>query len=91
VKLEVVLIIQEIHQLIQGANMRFEYLPPYSPDYNPIEFIFSVIKAVLKGKHQPNGNETPQQLTMHAMQTAMKVVTRHIAKSQFHFYQIHVD
>jgi len=76
-KLEVVLIIQEIHRLIRGANMRFEYLPLYSPDYNPIEFTFSIIKAVLKGKHQPNGNETPQQLAMHAMQTAMKVVTTH--------------
>jgi len=71
--------------------MRFEYLPPYSPDYNPIEFTFSVIKAALKGKHQPNGNETPKELTMHVMQTAMKVVMRDIAESQFRFCQIHVD
>jgi hypothetical protein len=26
---------------------RVEYLPPYSPDYNPIEQAFSVIKAHL--------------------------------------------
>jgi transposase len=25
--------------------MRCEFLPPYSPDYNPIEFAFSAIKA----------------------------------------------
>lgn len=27
--------------------MRLEYLPPYSPDYNPIEEAFSSIKAHL--------------------------------------------
>jgi len=25
--------------------MRYEFLPPYSPDYNPIELAFSAIKA----------------------------------------------
>jgi hypothetical protein len=28
--------------------MRLEYLPPYSPDYNPIEQAFSAIKAHLR-------------------------------------------
>jgi len=46
---------------------------------------------VLKGKHQPDENETLQELTVHAMQTAMKVVTRDIAKCQFRFCQNHVD
>ena len=46
VKLKVVLIVQEIHRLIRGTNMRFEYLPPYSPDYNPIEFTFSAVFAI---------------------------------------------
>lgn len=27
---------------------RIEYLPPYSPDYNPIEQAFSAIKSYLK-------------------------------------------
>jgi len=25
--------------------MQYEFLPPYSPDYNPIELAFSAIKA----------------------------------------------
>jgi len=29
------------------AGCRIEYLPPYSPDFNPIEQAFSVIKAYL--------------------------------------------
>ncbi len=28
--------------------MRVEFLPPYSPDYNPIEQVFLVIKARLQ-------------------------------------------
>ncbi len=28
--------------------MRVEFLPPYSPDYNPIEQAFSVIKSRLR-------------------------------------------
>jgi transposase len=28
--------------------MRSEFLPPYSPDYNPIELAFSAIKAELR-------------------------------------------
>jgi DDE superfamily endonuclease len=29
-------------------GMRYEFLPPYSPDYNPIEHAFSAIKAYLR-------------------------------------------
>ena len=28
--------------------MRYEFLPPYSPDYNPIELTFSAIKANIR-------------------------------------------
>ncbi|KAF8574857.1 hypothetical protein K439DRAFT_1282235, partial [Ramaria rubella] len=28
--------------------MHIEFLPPYSPDYNPIELAFSAIKAHIK-------------------------------------------
>ena len=28
--------------------MRYEFLPPYSPDYNPIELTFSAIKAKIR-------------------------------------------
>ena len=29
------------------SGMRYEFLPPYSPDYNPIKFAFSYIKGVI--------------------------------------------
>jgi transposase len=37
--------------LIQYAGVRIEYLPPYSPDLNPIEEAFSKIKHFLR-RHQ---------------------------------------
>lgn len=30
------------------SGCRIEYLPPYSPDYQPVELAFSVIKAHLR-------------------------------------------
>src|SRR6266481_8275610 len=29
-------------------RMQYEFLPPYSPDYNPIELVFSYIKGVIQ-------------------------------------------
>ena len=33
-----------------ARGMRCEFLPPYSPDYNPIELAFSKFKTHVKGK-----------------------------------------
>ena len=37
-----------ITQLIENAGATLWYLPPYSPDYNPIEQMWSKVKATLK-------------------------------------------
>lgn len=37
-----------IRQLIESVGARLEYLPPYSPDLNPIELCWSKIKTVLR-------------------------------------------
>lgn len=37
-----------VRETIEGAGARLIYLPPYSPDFNPIEKAFSQIKAHLK-------------------------------------------
>jgi len=34
--------------MITNAGAKLEFLPPYSPDYNPIEYSFSVLKRHLK-------------------------------------------
>ena len=35
-------------QVSTGRGMRYEFLPPYSPDYNPIEPAFSKIKKFIQ-------------------------------------------
>jgi transposase len=37
-----------VEQLIKSAGAELRYLPPYSPDMNPIEKAFSKLKAYLR-------------------------------------------
>ena len=37
-----------VRQAIENAEANLLYLPPYSPDFNPIEMAFSKLKAALK-------------------------------------------
>ena len=37
-----------IREAIEAAGAEMVFLPPYSPDFNPIEMAFSKIKALLK-------------------------------------------
>jgi transposase len=37
-----------VRQLIETAGARLLYLPPYSPDFNPIEKAFAKLKALLR-------------------------------------------
>lgn len=39
---------QRTHELIEAAGAELAYLPPYSPDLNPIEMVFSKIKQLLR-------------------------------------------
>ena len=44
-----------VRELCERAGVRLEYLPPYSPDYNPIEKSFKVLKSWLK-RHAADGD-----------------------------------
>jgi transposase len=37
-----------VRQAIEAAGARLLYLPPYSPDFNPIELAFAKLKALLR-------------------------------------------
>jgi transposase len=39
---------QRVRQLIEAAGATLLYLPPYSPDFNPIENAFANLKALLR-------------------------------------------
>jgi transposase len=44
--------IRGVREAIQAAGARLVYLPPYSPDFNPIEPMWSKIKQILRS-HDP--------------------------------------
>ena len=44
--------IRGVREAIQAAGARLLYLPPYSPDFNPIEPMWSKIKQILRS-HAP--------------------------------------
>ncbi len=37
-----------MREIIEKADARLLYLPPYSPDLNPIEMMFAKLKALLR-------------------------------------------
>jgi len=40
--------VEGVRQMIEAAGATLRYLPPYSPDLNPIEKSYSVFKAFLR-------------------------------------------
>jgi transposase len=49
--------IQGVHEAIEAVGARLLYLPPYSPDFNPIEPMWSKIKQILRGHDPRTENE----------------------------------
>ncbi|KAA1074206.1 hypothetical protein PGTUg99_050020 [Puccinia graminis f. sp. tritici] len=45
-----------IQEICEANHVLLIYLPPYSPDFNPIEKVFSVLKSCLKRAQILNGN-----------------------------------
>jgi transposase len=37
-----------VREAVEGAGARLVYLPPYSPDFNPIENLWSKVKQILR-------------------------------------------
>jgi transposase len=59
-----------VREAIEEAGARLEYLPPYSPDFNPIENLWSKVKQGLKSR----APRTPRQL-VNAAKAAFATVT----------------
>jgi transposase len=77
--------------MIEARGCRLEYLPPYSPDFNPIEYSFSAIKKAAKDHFQIHGNETPDEFTKLVLRTGLRSITPESAKHQFRNCGVHVD
>ena len=46
-----------VREAIESVGARLRYLPPYSPDFNPIENMWSRIKQILRGLAPRTGAE----------------------------------
>ena len=57
-------------EMIEGAGATALFLPPYSPDLNPIELMWSKVKNLLRGAEA----RTPEDL-LHAIGDALSKVT----------------
>jgi len=70
--------IQGVREVIEATGARLLYLPPYSPDFNPIESMWSKIKQILRC-HAPRSDE---QLLL-AAETAFQSISATACKGFF--------
>jgi transposase len=66
--------IEEANQLLQDAGIVAIYLPPYSPDLNPIEEALSKVKGYLK-QHETVVDAFPQLIPL--VKSAFNSITEH--------------
>lgn len=62
----------KIRKAIEATGAQLQFLPPYSPDFSPIEYMWSKIKAILK-KLAPR--------TLNDFKKAIKVAFKSVSKS----------
>ena len=69
--------VREVADLFNSAGILLLYLPPYSPDLNPIELAFSYVKHYLKD------HEDIMQIVPHAqlVRTAFSSITESMCNS----------
>jgi transposase len=67
-----------IRQAIEARHCQLLFLPPYSPDFTPIEQAFSKIKAILRGL-----GARPKEALQEAVRLAIEAITRHDAAAWF--------
>jgi transposase len=69
---------QKVRDLIESAGAELWFLPPYSPDLNPIEKMWSKIKAILRAL-----KARTEEALINAIATALEAVTTSDAKGWF--------
>ncbi len=79
---------ERVRKLVEATGAQLRYLPPYSPDLNPIEQVFSKIKQLLRKLARRT-----QDALWGSMQTVLDAVTPTDATNCFQHagYSLHVD
>ena len=71
---------QAIKDLLEQAGVQYLYLPPYSPDLNPIEKMWSKLKAFLKKAKVRLLEKLPD-----AVRAVFKTISSHGCSGWFRF------
>lgn len=71
---------EEVENAIDGAGARLIYLPPYSPDFSPLENCWSKVKQILRSV----GARTHK-----ALDSAIEEAFSQISKQDFHNWFTH--
>jgi transposase len=69
---------ERVRELIEGRGCGLLYLPPYSPDFNPIEEAFAKLEGLLR-KAEARGRE----VLIEAMGRALEALTVRDARNFF--------
>ncbi len=69
---------ERVRELIEGRGCELLYLPPYSPDFNPIEEAFAKLKALLR-----KAEARSREVLIEAMGRALEVLTVSDARGFF--------
>jgi transposase len=62
--------VQGVREAVESCGARLEYLPPYSPDFNPIENMWAKIKQILRSLAPRTQDEL-----LRAVRTAFEAIT----------------
>ena len=73
-----------VTELANELDVRLVYLPPYSPDLNPIEFIWKSLKRVVSKLFFPNRDSLVQEMELRFMQEALKLTYSESWRSIFY-------
>ncbi len=72
-----------VREIVEGRGCELAYLPPYSPDLNPIQQAFTKLKALLRRA----GARTKEAL-VEAMGRALDAVTASDARGFFGYHPV---
>jgi transposase len=73
-----------VERLCTAAGVKLIYLPPYSPDFNPIEELFSVLKAHIK-RHWREFELDPKKDFAAFLERCLTVVGARVELARAHF------
>jgi transposase len=84
-------VFKDVISTIESCGFEIQYLPPYSPDFNPIELSFSVLKKVLRRQQDVRGDESPEEFARLVLEATKVAVTPQMARNEFRHCHIRVD